>query len=63
MSKDKRSCSISQTGARVEIKRIYPELTLVEHNHSSIRTLGRKTFYLKKKMRKRGPYSDSPVEN
>lgn len=45
---------MSQTGARVEIKRIYPELTLVEHNHSSIRTLGRKKFYLKK-MRKGGP--------
>lgn len=53
---------MSQTGARVEIKRIYPELTLVEHNHSSIRTLGRKKFYLKK-MRKGGPWSDSPARN
>lgn len=44
---------MSQIGVRVEIKRIYSELTLVEYNYISIRTLGRKKFYLKKKMRKK----------
>lgn len=52
---------VSQTGVKMEIKRVYPESTLVEHNCCSFRTLGRKEF--NKNLRKDCPCSDSPVGN